>query len=664
MLPLAAVPIIIHLLQRQRYVQVKFAATVFLRNAIKRTRRRVLLQDLLLLILRTLAVLLIILALARPNTNALLLDVSRPPQLEVVVLDSSMSMQQFSGDITAFENATQAARELFSQLDNSRDRGALIIAGNRAQTLVAGSINNCLRATASIEKCGNARSAWLDAIQMADESITELAMSGSEVRLTIISDFQSNEWFDGSKIATALSQFSAQPIQLNYINAGNGSTANMSVSNSKLSKQVLVKGGDLSFDCQINNYTSQSQKRLLQLSLDGKIIAAQQIEVLPRGVTNFHHSFSPSIIGKRQLNVKIASDGLHADDQQSLGFEVVGELNTILCSNNSEFNNGDVTSNFFGYLNLGDEAPLRPILLGPHQLSATELSKAQLLILSDLSSLPTSKVPLVVEYVANGGGLLALIGPQSNDAAIQSLMLNLGLTEFSIGDAQKNKALISIEQATHPALKLFTDPQWQPLLTEVPHREYRMISASGPKLQQILSFASNDADKNAPALIDFTHQLGRIAVLAAVPFASYNRMPEVPGGTMALIYDLLFSLTPKPVIPGSSLVGESIELLSRAKIVTPSGKALPFSTNLALAELGAYSIDSHTVGVHAIVEESDLRSSEITNLPFGNSAVSERNVEQTAADESPWAETLLLILLGCLIAESLLSFFIDDRRKA
>ena len=38
LLPLAAVPIIIHLLQRQRYVQVKFAATDFLRRAIQRVR--------------------------------------------------------------------------------------------------------------------------------------------------------------------------------------------------------------------------------------------------------------------------------------------------------------------------------------------------------------------------------------------------------------------------------------------------------------------------------------------------------------------------------------------------------------------------------------------------------------------------------------------------
>lgn len=59
-------PIVIHLLNRRRYVSIEWAAMDFLREALRRNRRILELRDVALLILRTLAVLLVGAALARP----------------------------------------------------------------------------------------------------------------------------------------------------------------------------------------------------------------------------------------------------------------------------------------------------------------------------------------------------------------------------------------------------------------------------------------------------------------------------------------------------------------------------------------------------------------------------------------------------------------------
>ena len=59
-------PIVIHLLNRRRFRVISWAAMDFLREAVKRNRRILKLRDILLLILRTAAVLLFGLALARP----------------------------------------------------------------------------------------------------------------------------------------------------------------------------------------------------------------------------------------------------------------------------------------------------------------------------------------------------------------------------------------------------------------------------------------------------------------------------------------------------------------------------------------------------------------------------------------------------------------------
>lgn len=62
----AAGPVVIHLLNRRRYRTVEWGAMAFLRKAMQRSRKAVRLRDLLLLALRTAAILLFGLALARP----------------------------------------------------------------------------------------------------------------------------------------------------------------------------------------------------------------------------------------------------------------------------------------------------------------------------------------------------------------------------------------------------------------------------------------------------------------------------------------------------------------------------------------------------------------------------------------------------------------------
>jgi len=61
-----AVPILIHLLARRRFRRIRWAAMDFLLDAERRNRRRMRLEEWILLLLRCLAVLLLALLVARP----------------------------------------------------------------------------------------------------------------------------------------------------------------------------------------------------------------------------------------------------------------------------------------------------------------------------------------------------------------------------------------------------------------------------------------------------------------------------------------------------------------------------------------------------------------------------------------------------------------------
>ena len=105
-----AVPIIIHLLNKRRFRIVDWAAMDFLFDADKQNRRRIRLENLLLLLLRCLAMLLIGFMLARPFLPSAITQVlGQSQQFEhVVVLDDSLSQQVVSGSQSSYERTRDA----------------------------------------------------------------------------------------------------------------------------------------------------------------------------------------------------------------------------------------------------------------------------------------------------------------------------------------------------------------------------------------------------------------------------------------------------------------------------------------------------------------------------------------------------------------------------
>ena len=121
---LLAVPLIIHLLNRRRVRVVTWAAMDFLLSAFQKRKRRMRLENLLLLLLRCAIPVLLALVMARPffgtqNLLSLLADDTREV---VVVLDHSYSMARQLGAGTAYESAQTQIRRLMDQHPFSRHR--------------------------------------------------------------------------------------------------------------------------------------------------------------------------------------------------------------------------------------------------------------------------------------------------------------------------------------------------------------------------------------------------------------------------------------------------------------------------------------------------------------------------------------------------------------
>src|ERR1700694_399741 len=111
---LVSAPIIIHLINRMRFKRVRWAAMEFLLKSQKRNRRRLIIEQLLLLALRCLLVLLTVL-LASRYLGFSFAFLEPQNTLHVVVVDDTLSMADHWRQDGRTQDTFREARELISR---------------------------------------------------------------------------------------------------------------------------------------------------------------------------------------------------------------------------------------------------------------------------------------------------------------------------------------------------------------------------------------------------------------------------------------------------------------------------------------------------------------------------------------------------------------------
>jgi hypothetical protein len=137
---LASIPVIIHILNRRRYREQKWAAMEYLLRAMRKNRKRLKFEQWLLLAVRCLLVGLLGLALARPMGCAgdAASALARQSGLHVIVIDDSYSMAYEAERPTAKTHLDQAkllARSLLDRMTPGGDAVAIVTASKPAKTV-------------------------------------------------------------------------------------------------------------------------------------------------------------------------------------------------------------------------------------------------------------------------------------------------------------------------------------------------------------------------------------------------------------------------------------------------------------------------------------------------------------------------------------------------
>lgn len=198
-----AVPILIHLLARRRFKRIRWAAMEFLIDAERRNRRRIRMEEWILLALRCLAVLLLGFLVARPfvSPGALASAWGGSQRTErILIVDDSFSMGYATADDSVFARSKAGVRRLIESFrqETPDDAVTVLRASSPANPVAVGAYLDPEQAEdllARVEALtASQRSMDLGA---AIKAATELLARDAgivDASVYVISDFQRRDW--------------------------------------------------------------------------------------------------------------------------------------------------------------------------------------------------------------------------------------------------------------------------------------------------------------------------------------------------------------------------------------------------------------------------------------------------------------------------------------
>lgn len=588
---LFAVPLIIHLLNRRRYQKIPWAAMSFLLGAHKRNRRRVRMENLLLLLARCLAVILLALAIARPYLFGAtpVFPTGEKRKDAILVLDRSYSMGfQDSGE-TPFQRGIQKALEILDQLNTERGDRATLILSNANPSIASwrdpSKAKEILRTLDWPSFEGSNFSTTLDWVRRAAENFEE----GGEITLYWISDLQKNSFLvkeSGSEEKTwfesLLSSLADRGVKLRVVDVGPlaMAPANLGIVSLSLDEwEPNFAGSPIFIRAGIRNFGVLAQNGVrVRFSIDGNHLTTETADIPPGEKREVSVSTSISQPGSHWITSSLQGDGLEPDDKRFHAIWVRPQTKVLLVDGDPSPDPFlSETGSLLAILQpeelpelSGQKFPFIPTVIDRPRFFANPeiMNEHDLLVLANVEGFPEGSLSKLHTYVSGGKALLITLGdridPEYYNAKLhqkdgKDLLPAKLLSRRAVSSRRMEYYRIAYPDLDHPAFLFFRDEKWKPLLTEVPVYEFFQAIPDPPRSGTKV-LASLDDPERSPLLIEKSLGRGKVMLLTTTIDLAWNKIPESPKTFLPLIFELFRYLTAEQVRERDLSIGEPIHL--------------------------------------------------------------------------------------------------------
>jgi len=403
----AAIPLILHLIQRLRVVRLPFSTIRFLELAKRKAARRTKIENMLLLFLRMFVILLIAAAFAMPmlRTRSLSALLRNSDRDIAIVIDGSYSMQYQVGAVTAWDRAVEAAEAVMDGLGGG-DRVCVFVARDVPRPVIEQLSSDKVFALEQLRSVTpDATEARLGAAVAAARAALDRQSGNRERELHIITDGQEFAWssFDPGAKSPAIGTF----VTLTGVTA----PENTAVSEVKLTPPLILPGMSPGVSVRLSN-TGSPGGSPVALYIDGRETARRQSDLVDSRSGEIRFTVPPLDAGTHEARVELPADNLQADNVLHFLVRVRDNL-SALCV-------GDKDSTFYLMRALnpagGTGSGMQVKRLEAAGVANEDLAKYSCVFLCNALPLPGQAIVTLERYVEVGGLLIIFPGDAGGPA--------------------------------------------------------------------------------------------------------------------------------------------------------------------------------------------------------------------------------------------------------
>lgn len=514
---LAAVPVVIHLLYRHRHRDQPWAAMQFLREAVRKQARRVRLEALVLLAVRTLVILCAALALAEPYVELTgAPDDAAPSVQRVLVLDASLSMSAAPGGVSSLERARQIARRIVEtahpgdafQLVRLCEAPPHVVIRRPAH--VAAEVLEEIDRLAPTEERGHVAAV----LRQVPGLLTERG-GPARKEIVILTDLQAADWRGETEAArqalrSSLSLLAASA-RLTFVDVGGGNAENSAVTGVRAVSLTGLGNDTLPVEVQVHNFgRAPAAGRTLDLAVDGRVVESRVIDVPAGTTTSVPFTVSPGEARESVIEARLSADVLPLDNRRSAVVPGRAPLEVLLVSGRRRAAGIAGATDFValaldplrgGRTDAPGAARMRVAEIGDGELDESELRRFHCVFLCDVPLVTESEAALLRSYVAAGGGLIVSLGAEVRAANYNQQLYRDGdgllpaqLLEVAGGvDSARDGVRFEPGEYAHPVVRPFAGNPEAGLLTTQILSYYHTAMRDGSAAQVVLRYSTGDA---------------------------------------------------------------------------------------------------------------------------------------------------------------------------
>jgi hypothetical protein len=643
-----AVPIAIHLINRERKTVVPFPSLMFIQKVPYKSVRRQKLRHLLLFLLRCAALALFVGAFGRPffskNNRAVAAGGARD---RVILLDRSYSMGYGKRWQAAIDSAKAAVAELGAQ-----DRVTVMTFANDAQAVTSpmatrAEVDRALgRVTLSAEG-----TRYGPALKLAGDALASSNMPNRDI--VLISDFQRRGWSTQAELRMP------PGIDIRGADVSNRDNSDVAVTSVSNDRESADANAPVTVTARLTNTGSTGKTVTATLELAGRVIGSTSVSIPATGSAQARFPSATVPGGVTKGLVRIPGDALTANDAFHFTLAPDEAVSVLVVDPATARTNQSLF--FKRALEIGDAPRFRVDVKRVDSLTPRDFANRGLIVLNEVAP-PGGELGTVLRTeLREGVGLLVIPADVATDRVPREwqTLIRVGTGEVVNRSSAGGSRIARVSYAS-PVFEAFAAPGSGDFSSAhiFQHRSLRVAGDSG-----IIAWF----DDGTPALVERQAGLGRIMVWASslddywtdlptnpvfLPFVrqlarhtgrySDSRAFFTAGEVLDLSRhgELLAGLVPRTA-PGSER--------PTITLVSPTGKRVRFTDSLratSLLERGFYELrgpataegSGRAIAVNVDLGESDLSHMEPRELVAAALAGVGTGGGQATADAATAAE--------------------------